>query len=206
MEDQKPSFVERVEKIKMPVRILILVGTLALLAGAFTWFVYIPKTEAIEKTEKSVAQLSKKLAEVEKEVRNREEFEHRFEEVSAQFDEALKILPDSKEIPSLLTNITRLGNEAGLQFLLFSPQNERGKGFYKEIPVSIRVEGTYHNVARFFDSVGRMDRIVNILNVSMKPTQSLSTKLVTSCQAVTYQFTAEEPGKQNGKTKKKRKK
>ncbi|MCF8061414.1 MAG: type 4a pilus biogenesis protein PilO [Deltaproteobacteria bacterium] len=206
MEDQKSSFVEKVEKIKMPIRILILVGTLVLLAGAFTWFVYIPKTEAIQKKEKSVKELSRKLAEVEKEVRNREKFEEKFKQVNAQFDEALKILPDSKEIPSLLTNITRLGNEAGLQFLLFTPQNERGRGFYKEIPVSIRVEGTYHNVARFFDSVGRMDRIVNILNVSMKPEKVLSTELVTSCQAVTYQFTAEEPKQDDNKKKKKKRK
>jgi type IV pilus assembly protein PilO len=205
MENQNPSFVERVEKIKMPIRILILVGTLALLGGAFTWFVYIPKTEAITKTEQSVKELSKKLAEVEKQVRNRDKFEKRFKQVSAQFDEALKILPDSKEIPSLLTNVTRLGNESGLQFLLFNPQNERGKGFYKEIPVAIRVEGTYHNVARFFDSVGGMDRIVNILNVSMKPKQALSTELVTSCQAVTYQFTAEGPPKKNKKKKRRRK-
>ncbi len=186
---------EKIEKIKMPIRILILVGTLVLLAGAFAWFIYVPKTEAIEKTEKSVQELSKKLANVKKQARDLEKFEAKFEQVSAQFEEALKILPDSKEIPSLLTNITRLGNEAGLQFLLFNPQNERGRDFYKEIPVSIRVQGSYHDVARFFDTVGRMDRIVNILDVSMKPRQALSTELVTSCQAVTYQFTAKATAK-----------
>lgn len=203
MEQNKPSFIEKIEKIKMPIRILILVGTLVLLAGAFAWFIYVPKTEAIEKTEQSVQTLSKKLANVKKQARDLEKFEAKFEQVSAQFEEALKILPDSKEIPSLLTNITRLGNEAGLQFLLFNPQNERGRDFYKEIPVSIRVQGSYHDVARFFDTVGRMDRIVNILNVSMKPKQALSTELVTSCQAVTYQFTAQATKK---KPKKKRRK
>ena len=204
MEDQKPSFIEKVEKIKMPIRIVILVGTIVLLAGAFIWFVYIPKTQEIQKAELSVQELSKRLADVKKKAQEIEKFEQKFAQVTAQFDEALKILPDSKEIPSLLTNITRLGNNAGLNFQLFSPQKERGKGFYKEIPVSIRVEGTYHNVARFFDSVGSMDRIVNILNVSMKPKKALQTELVTSCKAVTYQFTAEPPKKK--KKKKKRKK
>ncbi len=205
MEEQKPSFFEKVEKIKMPFRILILVGTLVVLAGVFTWLVYLPWTADIEKTEKDVAKLSRKLAQVKKQAKNLDKFEKRFEQVSAQFEEALKILPDSKEIPSLLTNITRLGNQSGLQFLLFSPQNEQGKGFYKEIPVSIRVEGTYHNVARFFDSVGRMDRIVNILDVSMKPKQALSTELITSCRAVTYQFVPDAPKeKKGGKGKKKK--
>jgi len=191
MEDQKPSFIEKVEKIKMPIRIVILVGTIVLLAGAFIWFVYLPKTQEIQKVELSVQELTKKLADVKKKAQEIEKFERKFAQVTAQFDEALKILPDSKEIPSLLTNITRLGNNAGLNFQLFSPQNERGMGFYKEIPVSILVEGNYHNVAQFFDSVGRMDRIVNILNVSMKPKTVLSTELVTSCQVVTYQFTPE---------------
>ncbi len=204
MEQHNPSLVEKIEKIKMPIRILILVGTLAVLAGAFTWFVYLPKTEAIAKTEKRVEELSKKLANVKKQARNLEKFEEKFKQVTAQFEEALKILPDRKEIPSLLTNVTRLGNEAGLQFLLFNPQAERGRDFYREIPVSIRVEGTYHNVARFFDSVGRMDRIVNIFNVSMKPTKALSTELVTSCNAVTYQFTAKAaPKPKKGKKRRK---
>ncbi len=205
MEDQKPSFIEKVEKIKMPIRIVILVGTIVLLAGAFIWFVYMPKTQQIQKMELSVQELSKKLADVKKKAREIEKFEQKFAQVTAQFDEALKILPDSKEIPSLLTNITRLGNSAGLNFQLFSPQKERGMGFYKEIPVSILVEGNYHNVARFFDSVGRMDRIVNILDVSMKPKTALSTELVTSCQAVTYQFTPEAEVKQAPPAKGKKK-
>jgi type IV pilus assembly protein PilO len=199
MEDQKPSLLEKVEKIKMPVRILIFVGTLVLLGGIFAYLVYLPKTDEIKRTEKRVEDLSRKLVNVKRTAADREKFEEKFQQVSAQLDDALKILPDSKEIPSLLTNITKLGNQAGLRFLLFNPQAERGKGFYKEIPVSIRVEGTYHNVARFFDSVGSMDRIVNILDVSMKPSQALSTQLITSCQAVTYQFTPESEATQEKK-------
>ncbi len=191
MDDNKTSFLEKVEKIKMPIRIVIFVGTLVILGGIFAYLVYLPKTDEINTTEKRVAELSRKLAGVKKTAAERDKFEERFKQVSAQFDDALKILPDSKEIPSLLTNVTKLGNQAGLKFLLFNPQPERGRDFYKEIPVSIRVEGTYHDVARFFDTVGRMDRIVNILDVSMKPAQALSTELITSCQAVTYQFTPE---------------
>ncbi|MFO7784816.1 MAG: type 4a pilus biogenesis protein PilO [Thermodesulfobacteriota bacterium] len=199
MEDHKPSLLEKIEKIKMPVRILILVGTLVLLGGIFTYLVYLPKTDEIKKTERKVEELSRKLVNVKRTAADRDKFEERYKQVTAQFEDALKILPDSKEIPSLLTNITKLGNQSGLKFLLFNPQVERGRDFYKEIPVSIRVEGTYHDVARFFDAVGRMDRIVNILEVSMKPGQALSTDLITSCQAVTYQFTPESEAKPEGK-------
>jgi type IV pilus assembly protein PilO len=206
MEERKDSFFEKVEKIKMPIRILILVGTIVVLAGAFIWLYYIPRTADIADVENKNRKLAKELAEVKKRAKNLEEFERKFERVNLQLEEALKILPDSKEIPSLLTNITRLGRESGLEFMLFNPQAERSQGFYIEIPVSIRVSGTYHRVAQFFDKVGRMDRIVNILNVSMKPEEALSTQLITSCEAVTFQFKPEEEVEAEEKDNKKAKK
>jgi type IV pilus assembly protein PilO len=206
MEERKDSFFEKVEKIKMPIRILILVGTIVVLAGAFIWLYYIPRTADIADVENKNQKLAKELAEVKKRAKNLEEFERKFERVNLQLEEALKILPDSKEIPSLLTNITRLGRESGLEFMLFNPQAERSQGFYIEIPVSIRVSGTYHRVAQFFDKVGRMDRIVNILNVSMKPEEALSTQLITSCEAVTFQFKPEEEVEAEEKDNKKAKK
>ena len=60
-----------------------------------------------------------------------------------------------------------------------------------EIPVSIEVSGPYHNVAVFFDKVGQMERIINILNVSMTPQKERSTTLTTRCDAVTYRFKGE---------------
>ena len=117
-----------------------------------------------------------------------EKFRARKAEVTAQFKAALRLLPNKKEIPSLLRNITQLGTDSRLEFRLFSPQGEKSKGFYMEIPVSIEVSGNYHDVAVFFDRVGGMDRIVNILNVSMKPVGARSTQLTTTCTAVTYRF------------------
>ncbi|MCP4568562.1 MAG: type 4a pilus biogenesis protein PilO, partial [FCB group bacterium] len=94
--------------------------------------------------------------------------------------------------------------ESNLEFLLFSPKRERPRNFYVEIPVSVEVRGEYHDVARFFDKVGRMERIVNMLEVSMKPAKTLGTDLVTKCVAVTYRFREEKPDA--GKAKKRRKK
>ena len=108
--------------------------------------------------------------------------------MDAQFEEALKLLPDKKEIPSLLRKVTQLGNDSQLDFRVFVPQKETDRGFYMEIPVSIEVRGTYHNTVVFFDKVGHMERIMNILNVSMKPVSEQSTMLSTNCNAVTYRF------------------
>jgi type IV pilus assembly protein PilO len=77
------------------------------------------------------------------------EFEEEFAEVEIQFAEALNLLPNTKEIPALLKTVTQLGTDSQLEFVLFSPQRERPKDFYMEIPVSIQVSGSYHNVAVF---------------------------------------------------------
>jgi len=182
---------EKVEKIKMPIRIAIFLGTLVLLAGLFIYFVYLPKSEEIAKTREDIAKLQQKLNQAIVRAKALKKFEAEYAEVDAQFQEALKLLPNTKEIPSLLKSITQLGTDSNLEFLLFSPQRERAQDFFMEIPVSIEVSGTYHNVAIFFDKVGQMERIVNILNVSMTPQKERSTTLTTRCDAVTYRFKGE---------------
>lgn len=186
---------EKVEKIKMPIRIAIFAGTLVLLAGLFFYFVYLPYSEEIARTQDEIARLEQKLNQAKVRVRALKRFEDEYASVDAQFQEALKLLPNTKEIPSLLKSITQLGTDSNLEFLLFSPQRERAQDFFMEIPVSIEVSGTYHNVAIFFDKVGQMERIVNILNVSMSPQKDRSTTLTTKCDAVTYRFKGETDAK-----------
>jgi len=193
---------EQVEKIKMPFRVLIFAGTIVLLAALFIYFLYMPKADQIKRTNREIATLKQRLNKARIRAKNLKKFEQEFAQVDAQFMEALKLLPNEKEIPKLLRNITQLGSDSALEFRVFIPKKERAGDFYMEIPVSLEVSGTYHNVAVFFDKVGQMERIVNILNVSMKPVKPRSTQLVTTCDAVTYRF----KGKKDVKaTKRKRK-
>jgi len=182
---------EKVEKIKMPIRIAIFLGTLVLLAGLFVYFVYMPYSEEIAKSREEIAKLQQRLNQAIVRARALKKFETEYAEVDAQFQEALKLLPNTKEIPSLLKSITQLGTDSQLEFLNFSPQRERPQDFFMEIPVSIEVKGTYHNVAVFFDKVGQMERIVNILNVSMTPQKERSTIVTARFDAVTYRFKGE---------------
>jgi type IV pilus assembly protein PilO len=193
------AFLEKVEKIKMPARIAIFVGTLVLLVGVFVWFFYLPKTNEIDKVNQRISQLQTKLNRAIVRARGLKKFEAEFAEVNSQFQEALKLLPNTKEIPTLLKSITQLGTDSQLEFRLFSPQRERARDFYMEIPVAIEVSGTYHDVAVFFDRVGRMERIINILNVSMSPVSDRSTVLTTTCDAVTYRFKGDSNVSKQGK-------
>lgn len=183
------------ERIRMSHRIAILAGTVLLLAGLFTYFVYLPKTEEITMLKADIQRLVQSINQAKIKARSLAQFEEEYKNVSEQFTEALKLLPNEREIPALLRSITQQGSESKLEFKMFTPQKERPKGFYVEIPFSLEVGGSYHDVAVFFDKIGSMERIVNITEVNMKPVAELSNTLNTKCEAVTYRFKgqADEP-------------
>ena len=199
------SLVEKVEKIKMPIRIGIFAGTLVLIVAGFVFGVYLPKTEAIAKTKKDNAALERKIQQAKIRKRNLGKFKKEKEQVDGQFKLALRLLPNKREIPSLLRTITQLGNDSNLEFLFFSPQKEKPRDFFIEIPVKMEVKGSYHDVGVFFDKVGKMERIVNIFNVTMKPVRPRSIELKTQCDAVTYRFKGNtDATPSTGKKKKKK--
>ena len=72
---------EKVEKIKMPIRIVILIGTIVLLGGLFVWFYYLPQKAEIEKTEKQIASLNQELTRARIKAKNYDKFKKEFEEV-----------------------------------------------------------------------------------------------------------------------------
>ena len=202
---ENEGYINKIEKIKMPIRIVIFVATVAVLAGLFIYLVYLPKTEGISSTSKDIVKLKSKLNRVKIRAKDLPKLEAQNIKVNTQFKEALKILPNSREIPKLLITITRLGKESGLEYRTFTPLKERKRDFFIEIPVKVQLGGKYHDVAMFFDKISRMDRIVNIINVSMKPAKNLSTALKTNCTAVTYRF-KEKAKKKSSKRKKRGKK
>ena len=100
---------------------------------------------------------SRQLSLMEKELKDMEEI----------LQEALKLLPGKEDIPSVLTEISSLGNEARLDFLSFKPQREQLKTFYAAIPVEIEFNGSFHNTVLFLDNISHMTRIVHIKELSM---------------------------------------
>jgi type IV pilus assembly protein PilO len=198
----EPLF-EKISKLSQLQRALISGGIFMIFIGAFVWLSYYPKFKDINKLKDNLKKLEKELRIAKRNAKDLNKYKKRMKEAESKFKLVMKSLPEKEEIPSLLSSISQSGKESGLEFLLFQPKSEIKKDFYAEIPVSIRVNGKYHNVALFFDRVARLPRVVNIRNIVMKPgkaTEALSTQ----CMAVTYKF-IDEPAKKK-RSKKKRKK
>jgi type IV pilus assembly protein PilO len=133
--------------------------------------------------------LEEKIAKAKKKAEKKEDLESELANAEKDLGLALRLLPTTSEIPNLLKNITKLGNDSNLEFILFSPAKEVPKEeLYVEIPVNIQVRGVYHDVAMFFDKIGKLDRIVNIVNVNIIPIKPNSSILKTTCKALTYRF------------------
>ena len=89
--------------------------------------------------------------------------------LEVRLNRAVLQLPGQKEIPSLLTRVARLGRETDLVVSLFKPGNPVAKEFYTEVPVQLKVVGTYHNLGTLFERLGRMERLVNVSDLTIRP-------------------------------------
>jgi type IV pilus assembly protein PilO len=186
MAKMEPLF-DRISKRSQLQRFLICIVTYAILVAPFVWFSYVPKFEQITKLEEELEGLQQKLTVARSKARQLKRLPAELKEAKAKFDTAKRKLPQEKEIPDLLANVTASGQASGLQFILFQPANEVRKDFYAEIPIAIRVLGTYKNTAMFFYRVAGLSRIVNLKNISISPDKE-GGEVSTSCTAVTYMF------------------
>jgi type IV pilus assembly protein PilO len=193
------AFFAKIEKLSKVQRILIFSSVFVAIVAIFVFLLYKPKLEQISNLSKQLKTLENKLVVARKNAADLEKFQKKMQAAEVQFKSAMSALPEKEEIPSLLTSISRSGQDVGLDFLLFEPKSEIRKEFYAEIPVAMLVKGGYHDLAIFFDKVARLSRIVNIKNIKMGRAKD-SMDLNTSCTAVTYKFV--EPAPKKSKKKK----
>jgi type IV pilus assembly protein PilO len=136
-----------------------------------------------------------------------QELEHKYREQKAVADDlatfqantkkleedlriALTQLPKEKEIPTLLRDIYTLGKKSGIEFKTFQPQAEQKKQLYAELPIKLQITGGYHEIAVFFDRIGKLSRIVNVSDLDITSAQNKEKEIVltVNCTATTFMF------------------
>jgi type IV pilus assembly protein PilO len=179
--------------LKLPTtkKALLLVVILLLITGLYVYSVYLPAREELialeDKLNKSAAVLNKSKA-VTKDL---ETFKKQIGALNEELKDALKQLPNEREIPEILKNISSLGKESNLEFILFKPKPEDPQQFYAKVPIELTVLGTYHNTGAFFDKISKLSRIINVVDFTMtraKEAKGTDVLVKTSCLANTYRF------------------
>jgi type IV pilus assembly protein PilO len=184
------EFFDQILQRPRPQKIAILaVLIILLLAGDFFYF-YAPQADEISRLTDDIENARVDKDRKQKLAANQPKLEKDLRDLDAMLKEAVAQLPDRKEIPELLKNISTKAKEAGLEILLFRPRGEVYRDFYAEIPVDILVKGNFYNVVSFFDEVGQLSRLVNINNIDFKNPKVAGDEVVleTSTLATTFRF------------------
>lgn len=176
-------------------KLLICLGAWAVPVAAFVLLLFMPKMEEIGQLQDRINRLNSEISGLRTVAAQLDQHQAKMAEVEEHLRVASLLLPEEREIPHLLTNISNLGTDAGLDFLLFRPQAEVRKEFYAEIPVDISVRGPYHHVGAFLDQISKLPRIVTVNNLNMgSPTLTGNTMyLNTTFTLLTYRFIEPEP-------------
>lgn len=153
-------------------RAVALAAVFAAILAAGWWFVWNPQVEDLAEKSKEELRLRDDWVSKRKQAVNLDLFQAQKAEIDRVFGALLKLLPNKTEIEALLVEINQSGLGRGLQFELFKPGAESRKDFYAELPIQVKLVGSYHDIGAFASDIGRLSRIVTLSNVSLTPSQA----------------------------------
>jgi type IV pilus assembly protein PilO len=134
---------------------------------------------------------------------NLNQFRREKELLEQKLAEALAELPNDKRIDELLQSFQDRATKAGLEILTIEPQGQQSEGFYARVPIPMAVQGNYHEIATFLDSIGRLRRIVNVSNLSLDSPRDVNGKVILASKflATTFMFLDSKDAKPAGAAK-----
>lgn len=160
----------------------------ALVWGAGYHFIFKDKQAELARLEQAEITLKKEFEDKQEKASNLEAYKVQMAEMKINFSSMLKQLPQKNEVADLLIDISRTGLVNGLEFELFKPEAERPIDFYAELPITMKVTGSFHEFAGFVSDVASLPRIVTLHNLSMSPLSKDEDKLSMNIIAKTYRY------------------
>lgn len=181
-------------KLSTPKKVLILIAILCVIAGLYLYAFFIPRQDELKVARGELSKLTKELNESRAITRDLQKFKEQVDKLNEELKNALTQLPNEKEIPEILKNISSLGKESNLEFTLFRPKPEEPQQFYAKVPIELVALGSYHNIGIFFDKVSKLPRIINVVDFNMTRAKDIKGRseseilVKTSCMINTYRF------------------
>lgn len=143
---------------------LIFILAVVLLAYFLAWK---PKKPELDAARAEEQQLLLKLEQKAKKAANLDAYKAQLAEMEQSFGAMLRKLPNKTEVPNLLTDISQQGTAAGLDQKLFQPNAQVTKDFYAELPIKMRLTGSFHSIGAFVSGIAALPRIVTLHDVQI---------------------------------------
>jgi type IV pilus assembly protein PilO len=179
---------------KIPPRFRVLLGALlAILVVAVYWQVFVrPAWEERSQVRDELLRLKPEAEQMRRMAAQRPVLEQEIKLLEARLFRAVQQLPAEKEIPALLTRLAALGREIDVEVSSFRPGSPVAKDFYTEVPVQLKVIGSYNNLGILFERLAQLDRIVNVADMIIRPAgkdQKPGASVQAEFGVVTYTYT-----------------
>jgi len=166
-------------------------------AGATYYFVVKTQKPILEAAQQQESELRAIFESRQRKAANFDAYKVQLAEIEESFGAMLRQLPGKTEVPNLLVDVSQIGLAAGLSEELFKPDGEIHKGFYAELPIKIRLIGSYHELARFVSDVAALPRIVTLHDIDISDSEELTgSDLSMELTAKTYRYL--EDGEEDG--------
>ena len=175
-----------------PVKVIVLLLVFGLIMGGGYWFFIKDQFAQLDRVESTELELRKNYESKAYQVANLGVFKAQMVEMEETFGALVRQLPSETEVPGLLEDITNTALGSGLALQEVKLQPEQKRDFYSELPINIRVSGSYHELAAFVSSVASLPRIVTLHDLTIKPTGAGNDQLDMQVVARTYRYRAGE--------------
>lgn len=190
MSDLNNLSLENIGSWPAPVKIAGAILVATLIIGVGWWQDIDPLQQQLAGEQKKEGDLKLAFEGKQKKAANLPALKQQLEDIKETFGDLLKRLPNKTEVAELLVDISQQGLGAGLEFDLFKPGNEQPADFYVELPIEIRVIGTYHQFGTFISGISDLPRIVTSHDIKITPTTG--GRLILQTTAKTYRYIDEE--------------
>ncbi len=169
--------------------VFVAVGTLSIY-----FFVINSEIPLLERVELEEQELRATFEERQTKAANFDAYRSQLAEIERSFGAMLRQLPGRTEVPNLLVDISQTGLGAGLEEQLFQPMGEIRREFYAELPIRIRLSGSYHELGNFVSGIAALPRIVTLHDINIRPlTPDALDELTLDVTAKTYRYLDEDP-------------
>jgi type IV pilus assembly protein PilO len=158
------------------------------LIGGFWWFYAVPTQAEMVTREQKLDALRVTIAKGSATANQLNQFRQQVAELEARLESLKAVLPEEKDVADLLRRIETLARQSNLAIQGFKPSPSLTKQLHAEWPIALQLDGTYHNLAMFFDRVSKFSRIINVSNITIrakeKPQANSTISVV--CMATTF--------------------
>lgn len=160
------QILEKLDRLPPFARYGILAGVALSVVGLYLVLFFGGDQTALRGLETKRAKIEQSIQAAKAVASNLESFKRKREELQEQLKAALEKLPESSDLPALLTNITGLGKKSGLEIQTFRQGKKIDRGFYSEQQIELQFSGAYHDIGLFFDRIASLSRIVNLSDLT----------------------------------------